>query len=83
GIVTELAPVEGRLVVDPLALDLPAPRAPREDLPRPEPEPEPDAADPAPAPDSDPAYQAHPASALSDRADPELDPTDPAQAAAG
>ncbi len=48
GIVTELAPVEGRLVVDSLALDLPAPRAPRVDLPRPEPEPD------APDPELDP-----------------------------
>jgi 16S rRNA processing protein RimM len=87
GIVTELVPAEGRLVVDPLALDLPAPRAREEDLnhlepvrdpdqaPAPEPDPEPvrdpDQA-PAPAPDPEPVL-----------ADPELDPADPAPAPAG
>jgi len=52
GIVTELAPAEGRLVVDPLALDLPAPRAREEDLNHPEVEPDPDQ---APGPDPDQA----------------------------
>jgi 16S rRNA processing protein RimM len=62
GVVTELAPAEGRLVVDPLALDLPAPRARDADLTHPEPDPadpEPDPADPepdqAPAPEPDQA----------------------------
>ena len=52
GIVTELAPAEGRLVVDPLALDLPAPRAREEDLNHPEVAPDPDQ---APGPDPDQA----------------------------
>jgi 16S rRNA processing protein RimM len=46
GVVTELAPAEGRLVVDPLALDLPSPRSPEEHLTHPEADPEIDPADP-------------------------------------
>ena len=42
GVVVELAPAEGRLVVDPLALDLPAPRSPEEHLTHPEADPEAD-----------------------------------------
>ena len=92
GIVTELAPAEGRLVVDPLALDLPAPRAREEDLNHPEVEPDPDQApgpdpDQAPAPEPDPepvlADPADPAPVLADPADPELDPADPAPDPAG
>ena len=86
GIVTELAPAEGRLVVDPLALDLPAPRAREEDLNHPEVEPDPDQApDPEPVrdPDQAPAPEPDPEPVLADLADPELDPADPAPAPAG
>lgn len=91
GVVTELAPAEGRLVVDPLALDLPAPRSREEhlapggldrapDLAEPNP-------DPAPSPEPDPAPlrtdPTDPELAPADQADPELDPADPAAAPAG
>jgi hypothetical protein len=86
GIVTELAPAEGRLVFEPLALDLPAPRSSHEDLAYPEVElnadPEPDRV-PDAEPDPEPDQVPDPAPVLSGPADPELDPTDPAQAAAG
>ncbi len=74
GVVTELVPAEGRLVVDPLALDLPAPRSREEDLIHPAAELNPDQA-PAPEPD--------PAPVLTGPADPELDPPDPTPAPAG
>ena len=94
GIVTELVPAEGRLVVDPLALDLPAPRAREEDLNHPEVEPDPDQApapdpdqapDPEPVrdPDQAPAPEPDPEPVLADPADPELDPAGAAPAPAG
>ena len=86
GIVTELVPAEGRLVVDPLALDLPAPRAREEDLNHPEVAPDPDQApapdpDQAPGPDPDQAPGPDPDQAPAPEPDPEpvlADPADPA-----